>query len=345
MTPDDRRSSAAQGADSPGPVGLEEAAAAQQDMARGPAGRVRTHLPGLVGHVTAHYGLGEVAGWSVLETGYEDCNIDVRAQRARVVVKVFSAGRPASVPARTAGIITRVRAAGVRHPALYADGDGGYVHAYDGHHLIVMDFAPGRSFLEMGRPPSMTELGKVLEQASVIHGIDARPEPVFDPWAIANMIPLAALVGHLLDPEQRRLVDACLAELAGLCWRELPEALIHADLTAGNLLAGPGGELTVLDFALANRWPRLQELAVIAASLMHGSPGSLPRRMEAVARMYSAVAPAPLTWRESAALDTFGRAAAAMELLGGLDQWQQGNRGPETDSLIVLGTAGLRDYG
>lgn len=313
-------------------------------LGRGPAGRVRTGLPGLVGHVAAHYGLGDVTGWSVLETGYEDCNIDVRAQRARVVVKVFSAGRPASVPARTAGIITRVRAAGVRHPALHADAGGGHVHSYDGHHLIVMDFAPGRSFLQMGRPPSVAELGKVLEQASLIHGIDASPEPVFDPWAIENIIPLSAQVGHLLDPEQRRLVGACLAELADVGWRALPEALIHADLTAGNLLVGPGGELTVLDFALANRWPRLQELAVIAASLMHGSPGSLPRRMESVARMYSALAPVPLTSREGAALGTFARAAAAMELLGGLDQWRQGNRGPETDSLIVLGTAGLRDY-
>jgi len=34
-----------------------------------------------------------------------------------------------------------------------------------------------------------------------------------------------------------------------------------------------------------------------------------------------------------------------MELLGGLNQWRQGNRSPETDSLINLGTAGLRDYG
>ena len=46
--------------------------------------------------------------------------------------------------------------------------------------------------------------------------------------------------------------------------------------------------MTVLDFALANRWPRVQELAVIAASLMHGSPGPLPARLEAVARLYSA---------------------------------------------------------
>lgn len=310
----------------------------------GPAGRVATRLPELVGHVAAQYGLGDVAGWSVLETGYEDCNIDLRTARERVVVKVFSAGRPASVPARTAGIISLVRAAGVRHPALRRDANGEVVHEYDGHRLIVMDFAPGRSFFEMGRPPSEAELGKVLEQAALIHAIDARPEPVFDPWAMDNLVPLAREVGDLLDAEQRRLVNACLDALAGVGWRELPEAFIHADLTAGNLLVGPDGEVTVLDFALANRWPRLQELAVIAASLMHGAPGSLRERMDNVAARYSQLAAVPLSPRELAALDAFGRAAAAMELLGGLNQWRQGNRGPETDSLIVIGTTGLRDY-
>ena len=67
-------------------------------------------------------------------------------------------------------------------------------------------------------------------------------------------------------------------------------------------------------------------------------------RLDTVARMYSAAGPAPLTAGEEAALPAFGRAAAAMELLGGLNQWRQGNRGPETDLLIQIGTVGLADY-
>ncbi len=184
----------------------------------------------------------------------------------------------------------------------------------------------------------------LVEQAARIHACEARPEPVFDSWAIANLVPLAGQVGDLLDARQRRLVDGAITELARVDFWSLPVTLIHADLTAGNVLLGPDGELTVLDFALANRWPRLQELAVIAASLMHGSPGTLPARLDAVARMYSAAGPAPLTPEEEAALPAFGRAAAAMELLGGLNQWRQGNRGPETDSLIEIGTTGLADY-
>ena len=49
--------------------------------------------------------------------------------------------------------------------------------------------------------------------------------------------------------------------------------------------------------------------------------------------MYSAIAVMPLTAAEEDALDSFGRWAASMELLGGLNEWQQGDRGPETDLL------------
>jgi Ser/Thr protein kinase RdoA (MazF antagonist) len=314
------------------------------DTSAGPASRVKTSLSELVAHVAAEYRLGGVDDWSVLDTGYEDCNLDVRAGSGRVVVKVFAADRPATIPARTADLIVRAQACGVRHPALHRDHDGGYVHSCDGHWLLVMDHAPGQTFYEMGRPPTEAELSRVVEQAARIHRIDARPEPVFDPWAIANLVPLAGQVGHLLDEEQRVLVDGAIAQLDQVSWDGLPHALIHADLTAGNVLLGPDGQLTVLDFALANRWPRLQELAVIAASLMHGAPGTLPERMDDVAARYSAVAPYPLTAAEEAALGSFGRWAAAMELLGGLNMWLHGARGPETDLLVSIGTAGLRDY-
>jgi Ser/Thr protein kinase RdoA (MazF antagonist) len=310
----------------------------------GPASRVRTSLPELVAHVAAEYRLGDVADWSVVDTGYEDCNLDVSSARGAVIVKVFAAGRPASIPARTADLILRARAAGVRHPRLFRDASGAHVHGYDGHHLVVMDRAPGQTFYELGRPPSAAELVRVIEQAARVHRIDARPERVFDPWAIDNLVPLAGQVGRLLGDERRRLVDGAIADLARVDAAALPHALIHADLTAGNVLLGPDGEITVLDFALANRWPRLQELAVIAASLMHGWPGSLRERMAKVAAIYSAVAAVPLTVAEQDALDAFGRAAAAMELLGGLSQWAQGNRGPETDLLLAIGTDGLRDY-
>jgi Ser/Thr protein kinase RdoA (MazF antagonist) len=309
-----------------------------------PESRIRTSLPRLVDHVVQEYGIGAEHVWSVLDTGYEDCNVEVRAGTFCVVVKVFAADRPHWIAERTADLILRARAVGVRHPRLHPDSAGQLVHSYDGHQLLVMDLVPGRTFYDLGRPPGEAELAAVVEQAVRIHSVDAHPEPVFDSWAIANLVPLAGKVSALLSAEQSRLVDRAVAEMEDVDWAALPEALIHADLTAGNVLLGTDGSINVLDFALANRWPRLQEIAVIAASLLHGSPDPLPARMSAVASLYSAAAPVPLLPVELDALHVFGRAAAAMELLGGLNQLQQGNSGTETDSLIEIGTAGLREY-
>src|SRR6202046_3288089 len=100
------------GFESPGSVPGD----ASLGTAAGPAGRVSTSLPELVEHVAADYRLGRVDDWSVLATGYEDCNIDLRAQRARVVIKVFAAGRPAGIAERTAAVIEDVTAAGGPHP-------------------------------------------------------------------------------------------------------------------------------------------------------------------------------------------------------------------------------------
>lgn len=309
-----------------------------------PESRIRTSLPRLIDHVAAEYAIGEVRAWSVLATGYEDCNVEVSAGTFGVVVKVFAADRPRWIAERTADLIRRARSAGVRHPRLHPDAAGRLVHPYDGHQLVVMDLVPGRTFYDLGRPPDETELAAIVEQAVRIHSVNARPQPVSDPWAIKNLVPLAGKVSALFSAERSRLVDRAVAEIGSLDWGALPETLIHADLTAGNVVLGTDGSVHVLDFALANRWPRLQEIAVIAACLLHGSPEPLPARMSAVASLYSVSAPLALTEAELDALHVFGRAAAAMELLGGLNQWQQGNRGAETDSMIEIGTAGLRQY-
>lgn len=310
----------------------------------GPADRVDTDLPTLLCHVADAFELGDVGRWAVLSTGYEDCNIDLSTSRFRVVVKVFAAGRKNGIAARTAGLITAAQAVGVRHPRLHRDTAGALVHSHQGHQMLVMDFVPDPTLYDLDRAPSPGELAGIVQQAARIHTIDARVQVVFDPWAITNLVPLAGQLRDVLDTEQHRLVGHAIEANAGIDRAALPATLIHADLTKGNiLLAADDGAVTVLDFAVANRFPRVQELAVIAANLTHGAPEPLPQRAETIAELYSAAVTVALTAAEWDALRAFTRAAAAMELLGALAEWHMhGNRTTETQYLIGLGLAGLR---
>ncbi|HET6705518.1 hypothetical protein, partial [Amycolatopsis sp.] len=117
--------------------------------AAGPAARVGTDLPMLLAHVAEIYALGDVRCWSVLTTGYEDCNLDVATSDLRVVVKVFARDRAPGIAVRTAELITAAQAAGVRHPRLYRDRAGDLVHTHAGHQVLVMDFVPGRTLYDL----------------------------------------------------------------------------------------------------------------------------------------------------------------------------------------------------
>lgn len=311
-----------------------------------PRSRIGGDLPQLLTHVAETFALGNVRDWSVLTTGYEDCNVEVRTEQARVVVKVFAADRAVGIAARTAELIVRAQAHGVRHPRLYHDQHGHLVHRHpSGPQVLVMDFVPGHTFYDLDRAPTDHELAGIIAQTVRIHRVDATPPFVFDPWAITNLLPLAHDVEAILDTEQRRLVGWAVDQVEDIDRAILSAVLIHGDLSKGNVLIGENGQITVLDFAVANRFPRVQELAVIAANLTHGSPQPLPQRSETLAELYSAAAPIPLDHGERVALRAFTVAAAAMELIGALAEWHlHGNHSTETAYLIHLGLAGLRDY-
>lgn len=312
-------------------------------MSSGPDGRVTLDLPALAVAVAAEYGLGPVASWQVLTTGYEDCNIDLQAAGGRVVVKVFPPRR-GRLAARTAGIITAVQAAGARHPRIHPDQAGQLTRQHDGHSLIVMDFDPGQSVYDIRRPPDQPELAEILTQAILIHSAAINPGPVHDPWAITSLPALAATAARLAPARLQPLISQAITQAGSVDRAALPHVLAHGDLTKGNVLLRPGPQATIIDYAVAARLPRVQELAVIAANLTHGDSRPVPARAELIAGLYSGLAPVPLTEAEWTALRPFSLAATCMELLGALAEWHHGNHSPETEYLISLGTAGLEGY-
>jgi Ser/Thr protein kinase RdoA (MazF antagonist) len=100
------------------------------------------------------------------------------------------------------------------------------------------------------------------------------------------------------------------------------------------------GGVAVLDFAVANRYPRIHDLAMVAVNLMHGDPAPLPCRIDLLASLYGRRV--PLTPEERRALPVYVFAAAAMELLGAAREWSlKGNRSAETRYLMDLGRSML----
>jgi Ser/Thr protein kinase RdoA (MazF antagonist) len=305
-------------------------------------------LDALLESVAATYGLGGIRSYSVISVGYEDCNIDLRTDTGRFVVKVFASARESGVAARTVRLVEKAMEAGVSHPRLLRGREGALrVHHGSGNRYVVMEFVEGATFLELDRPPTDDELREVVAQAVLIHSLDMDATFVFDPWAVPNIFTLSETVRRLLDAETEALVDLVAAGVRGVESARLPHALIHGDLTKGNVLRASTGRIVVLDFAVANRFPRVQELAVVAANLMHGDPRPLRDRAQLLADLYSAHdAHDSLSPAERIVLEKYTYAAAAMEFLGAVrERFIKGNQSQETTLLLELGRAGLRMAG
>jgi hypothetical protein len=182
----------------------------------GPAARVGTDLPALLAHIADAFALGDVTNWSVLSTGYEDCNVDLTTAAARVVVKVFAPGRAAGIAARTAGLMTAAHAVGVHHPRLHRDTHGALVHSYRGHQTLVMDFVPGHTLYDLARAVVVVVVpfGQGAEQLHRRGRAGERAQR--DPFDRRQRVRCGGRVqlGDLLHPHRQRL-RAAVREVGG----------------------------------------------------------------------------------------------------------------------------------
>ena len=98
-----------------------------------------------------------------------------------------------------------------------------------------------------------------------------------------------------------------------------------------------------MDFSVANWYPRIQELAVIAANLIHDDSGStsLHEKCKSVAGQYSRLN--LLTEEDRRCLFPYALAGVAMEFMGShQERYINGNDTKETEYWLNLGRNGLR---
>lgn len=286
------------------------------------------------------YGLSHLQTHTVITAGYEDCNIILQTTQGKFLAKIFAKTREDFEVTRYVEIIRRAVAAGVRHPRILEMVEGGNLFEGHGVKLVVLEFVEGKTFYELGRPLTDDELEAVVAEAAKINQIDYSPPYLFDSWAIPNVEKMYEKVREFLSPDDLALADAALARFRGIPLDKLPRAFVHGDLIQTNVLKGDDGNVYVLDFSVANTYPRIQELAMIASSLLTGM--SLRQKCQKLIEMYSKHN--PLTNTELEHLHDYALAASAMELLGGhQEKYINGIDNEETGHWISTGREGLKE--
>jgi Ser/Thr protein kinase RdoA (MazF antagonist) len=299
-------------------------------------------LAPVVSDVCQAYDLGEVKEFSVIEVGYEDCNVIIDSDRGKVLAKMFAKFRTQEDVQRYVTTIEKVLEAGVQHPALMRTQQGDAVYRNHDIEMSLLEFVEGKTFYDLNRIPNDEERQSVIEQAAKINSIDYKPPYLFDSWAIPHIRSMYNRVKRYIEADDLRLVERAMEQYEAAPIKDLPHAFVHGDIIKTNTLKGDDGKIYILDFSVANWYPRVQELAVIIANLLHDeNVPSLDDQCRLVADEYSQFT--PLTALERKHLPTCALAAIAMEFMGShQEKYVNGIDNEETEHWLASGRDGLR---
>lgn len=307
-----------------------------------PTGRIAYtgDLLPLVERLAKFYTIGKPTNYTIVEVGYEDCNVIIDTNQGKFLAKMFAKTRTLDEINRYVDIMQKVIEAGIHHPELMKSNDDA-IYKDSGVSLVLMRFINGKTFFELDRAPDENERYAIFEQAAKIHAINHEPPYLFDSWAVPNIREMFDKVKQYIESSDKALVERVIDQYTVIPLDELPHSFVHGDLTKANVLKGDDGKIYVLDFSVANRYPRLQELAVIAANLLHTDNTTLEERCRIASDEYSQFS--QLTDSERQYLPAYTLAAMAMEFIGAhQEKFIMGNCSDETDYWLNLGRTGLR---
>ena len=241
----------------------------------GPQERIayRGDLRPLLEVVTTSHDFGGYVGHEVKENGYEDFNLVLETQKGKFFIKCFANWRSEEDCRRYIDMIQAADKIGkVTTPFIYQNQQDSALTtiSVDGAtvHLCAMKYLDGGNVWESGRPLSAKELAQVLHEAGKIAKCDYRPTEVVDSWAIVNAQTTYDKNKERIDPTQRAVVEDLLRQLKSVDVKALPHAFVHADIRSTNVMRHSDGNLYVIDFSVANWYPRILELAVLSSDLL-----------------------------------------------------------------------------
>lgn len=292
------------------------------------------------------YEIGKPIKFSVIELGYEDCNVAIETLKGKYVAKIFSKERTPEIIERYSIIMEKVIEAGVNHPCLAKLDNGDVVYTdsiANGISMVLMKFIEGKTFFELDRPPDGNERLAIIEQAAKINQIDHYPSYLFDSWAIPNIHIIFKKVRQFIQADDLKLIERVLAKYDAIPVDSLPHCLVHGDFTKANIIKGDDGKMYILDFSVTNWYPRIQELSVISANLLYDKSNSmsLSNKTDLVSDEYSKFN--LLTQEERKYIYSYTLAAVAMEFMGAhQEKYLNGNDSKETDYWLNLGRNGLK---
>ncbi len=303
-------------------------------------------LKPLLSKVCVDYQIGNYLTHSIISMGYEDLNLIVETSHHKFFVKIFAEFRDDKDCQRLIDIILAARHVGVDQPEIYQFNVDKmlYESNVDGIsiRLCVMQYINGKTFFELQSKPTGKEAKLIIENAAKINSIYLKPSFVYDSWAIVNFLKEYSQKKQYLKDDEKVIMDILAEEFASLSIQDLPHCFVHGDLIKTNVMRDNLDHLYILDYSVANYYPRIQELAVLLCDFLFDKDNlsDFSKVYDFVINEYQKYDKLEKTELEN--LPLFVKLAHAMHVLcATYEKKVKNNQTQENDYFINLGRIGL----
>ena len=265
----------------------------------------------IVHDIAQSFQIGTIISFTKIKIGYEDCNVIVQTDLGKYVTKIFASKRTDEDIERYIAIMRKVVSSTIHHPPFCTSADGSYRFTAHGVSAVVMEFVEGSTYYDTDSAPTDSERRAILSQMKKIHALDHRPSHLHDIWAVNSIRQMYDATKQLIPAEYIQPVEHIMARYEAIPTDTLPHAFVHGDFTKANVMRD-ADRVYILDFCIANWYPRIQELGKCIANLLYDPNDSrtLQETCDLVAAEYGDLTSAEITY-----IPDYARAAMVMVYL------------------------------
>jgi Ser/Thr protein kinase RdoA (MazF antagonist) len=296
--------------------------------------------------VCKDFSLGNFKSSKIITAGYEDFNVVVKTTRGKYLVKIFADFRDYEDCKRYVDIMLRSLEAGVKLPKLMESNQKHLNIVEIGKtklKLCVMEFISGDSFFNLGVSPNIEDIRFIAHQTSLINSINIKPPFVYDSWAIINFLPEFKEKGKYLTSEDLKSIQPLIEEFQNIDIKKLPHCFVHGDVIKTNIMKDDKQQNWIIDFAVANYYPRIVEMAVLNCDLLFNENSKTISQNNFNIALDEYQKTVSLTSAEMEALPVFTRTAHAMHVIRTFyEKRVNNNNSKENKYFLKKGRLGLK---
>lgn len=303
-------------------------------------------LDGVVKKTAQEFELGDVQAFSVILTGYQECNIDLKTSTGRFIVKIFSRDKTKQRVADVVWGYSRFHKLGVPLPSLRTNANGSYIGEIKGAHqesyLAVFDYFAGKPLTQT--PITDSDIITLMNAMATMHKSTKIVGRYYDTLGIVNLASEYEKKKDALFADEIALIQPVITKLHKLKIASFHQGVIHGSVEKENVLKNTEGAVCILDLGCMDYNATVLDIATFIANF--SAYLTEAKRIALIQIALSTYQKAhPLAPAELAALPTLIRAQCASYIVGMTYHMRKDHdMSKQTQTWLDRGWDGLRVY-